>query len=148
MNPKPASDFTLKDQNGSYFTLSENIKKYTLLVFYPKDNSFVCTKQLCDYNENIGKFLNKDIQVVGINPGKQNSHSEFSGKYNFNFPLLSDYKGTVAKKYNASGILGGTKRKLVLINKEMNIIYENNIYSLFYKTAGDILNLKILKSAK
>ena len=144
---RKANDFTLKDQNGKYFTLSENKKNYTLLVFYPKDNSLVCTKQLCNYNENIESFLNKDIQVIGISPDSQNSHTEFSQKYNFKFPLLSD-DGTVFKMYGVSGPLGTVKRKLVLIDKEMNIIYEDTVLSLFYKKTSDILNRLVMRGIK
>lgn len=145
MIKRKAPDFTLKDQFGKYFTLSENNNKYTLLVFYPKDDSFVCTKQLCNYNENLDSFLNNDIQLVGINADSQNSHTEFSQKFEFKFPLLTDTDGKVSNQYGVSGILGTLKRKLVLIDKEMNIIYEDTLFSWFYKKAGDILNAEILK---
>ena len=58
MNAYPkAPDFTLLDQYGNEFKLSDNLNKKILLVFYPKDGSPVCTKQLCDYNENLENFL-------------------------------------------------------------------------------------------
>lgn len=145
MGYKKAPDFTLKDENGKYFTLSESESKYTLLVFYPEDDTRVCTKQLCNYNENIEQFLNNKIQVVGINPGSQNSHAEFSQKYNFKFPLLSDTGGLVSEEYGLVGLFGTVKRKLVLVDKEMNILYEDAVLSLFYKRADDLLNTLILK---
>ena len=146
MEYKKAPDFTLKDQNGKSFTLSENKDKYTLLVFYPKDESFVCTKQLCNYNENLDQFLDKNIKIIGISRDSQNSHTKFAEKHDFKFPLLSDEDGAVSKEYGISGVLGNAQRKLVLIAKEMNIIYEDNVFSLFYKKAGEILNEKIIKS--
>ena len=145
---KKAHDFTLKDQNGKHFTLSENKNNYTLLVFYPKDDSFVCTKQLCNYNENIEKFLSKNINVIGISTDTQNSHLKFSKKYDLKFPLLSDDEGKVSKLYDVKNLFGTTQRKLVLIDKEMNIIYENTVLSLFYKKAGDVLNTEITKNLK
>ena len=143
---RKARDFKLKDQNGKYFTLSENKNKYTLLVFYPKDDSSVCTKQLCNYNENIDKFLNKNIQVIGISTDLQNSHSSFSKKYDFKFPLLSDLDGSISKEYGFKGVFSSIKRKLVLIDKDMLIVYEDTVLSIFYKKAAAILNLKILKN--
>ena len=75
-----ADDFTLLDQDGKSFTLSENLGKKILLVFYPKDDSLVCTKQLCSYNNNFERFLEKGIQIVGISTDKITSHKSFHSK--------------------------------------------------------------------
>ena len=51
-----APDFSLKDQDGAEFILHENIKSPVVLIFYPADESLVCTKQLCDYDDHLDDF--------------------------------------------------------------------------------------------
>lgn len=135
-----ADDFTLLDQDGKSFTLSENLVKKILLVFYPKDDSLVCTKQLCSYNNNFERFLEKGIQVVGISTDKITSHKSFHSKHNFKFPILSDEDKEVSKKYNALNFLGMSQRKLFLISEDGFIINQNSVNPLFYKGTDFILN--------
>ncbi len=141
---KKAEDFTLPDQDGNEFTLSKYFGKKILLVFYPKDNTAVCTKQLCNYSENFDKFLESDIQVVGISIDSIESHKEFHKKQNLKFPILSDATKEVSKKYDAIGILGLAKRKLVLISEDGKLLNENYSIPLFYKDSDFILN-KLIK---
>ena len=87
-----APDFSLLDQDGNNFVLSKNLDKNVLLVFYPKDNSTVCTKQLKDYNDNLEKFIKADIKVVGIRVDNLRKHKLLASKLNINFPILVDTK--------------------------------------------------------
>lgn len=133
-------DFSLFDQDGNKFTLSENLGQKILLVFYPKDDSLVCTKQLCNYNENFDKFLEKGIKVIGISIDNIDEHKQFHSKYKLKFPILSDGQKEVSKKYDALGVLGLAKRKLVLISETGEIINENYSIPLLYKDFEYILN--------
>jgi thioredoxin-dependent peroxiredoxin len=136
-----APNFSLKDQNGSIFELYKNLDKKILLVFYPKDNSMVCTKQLADYNNNIEMFNQNDIRVIAINTNSVDSHLSFCDELKLNFPMLSDISKIVSRKYNAINILGINKRKLVLIDKNKKIIFEKVNPFFNYTGTEEIISL-------
>ncbi len=134
-----AENFRLKDESGRSFDLYENLDTRVLLVFYPKDNSPVCTRQLSDYTVNKGKFSAYHIKVVGINPDSAEQHQKFCGKAGLDFPLLADENKSVSRKFDALNMFGGTRRKLVLIGTDKKILFEKNIFPLFYLNAGQII---------
>ena len=138
-----APNFSLEDQNGNIFELYKNLDKKILLVFYPKDNSLVCTKQLADYNNNIEMFNQNDIRVIAINTNLIDSHLLFCDELKLNFPMLSDGSKVVSKKYDAINILGINKRKLVLVDKNKKIIFEK--VSSFFNYTGTKEIISLLK---
>ncbi len=141
-----APDFTLKDQNGKEFRLYDNLSNNVMLVFYPKDETLVCTKQLCSYNNEYEEFMRAGIQIVGVNMGDEESHKKFVDKNNFRFPLLADKNKEVSKIYNAVSITGLNKRKIIVIDKSRKVIYESSTLPIFYKGTSVILDkIKSLK---
>ena len=95
-----APDFTLKNQNGEEVTLSDfRGKKNVVLVFYPGDDTPVCTKQLNSYNHDLSEFVGLDAQIVAISPQDVASHEKFRSKYSLDFPLLADTEHTVTEAY-------------------------------------------------
>jgi peroxiredoxin len=141
-----APDFRLVDQHGEEFRLSENLSKRVMLVFYPKDESLVCTKQLCDYNNNLEEFRKQDIEVVGISIDDQLSHKKFADRYSLNFRILSDKAKVVSRKYEAMNILGLNKRKVILIDQNGIILYENTILPFLYQNAQNLLKKGVSES--
>ncbi len=141
-----AADFSLKDQDGNEFDLYENLDKKVLLVFYPKDNSLVCTKQLTNYKENEKLFDEYGIKIIGINIEDETSHGAFCRKIGADFPVLADVDKSVSKQFDAVNLLGINKRKLVLIGTDKRIIFEKSVLSVFYTKAEEIIkSLKELK---
>jgi peroxiredoxin Q/BCP len=86
-----APNFILKDENGNDFELYKNLDTQVLLVFYPKDNTLVCSTQLEDYNNNLDDFITNGIKVAGISTDSIESHSKFCNKLKLNFPLLENF---------------------------------------------------------
>ena len=70
--------------------------KPVVLVFYPGDDTPVCTKQLNSYNDGLEQFTELDAQVLGISAQDVDSHERFPGKHGFDFPLLADTDKAVA----------------------------------------------------
>ncbi len=136
-----AEDFTLKDQEGNEFNLYQNLDKKVLLVFYPKDNSPVCTKQLSNYGEFLNEFAKRDIKVVGINKDNCKSHKEFCSTIGNNITLLCDESKNVSKKFSALNIIGMNKRKLVLIGTDKRILLEESIFPVRYIDAEKIFEM-------
>lgn len=121
----PAPDFTLPDQNAVDHKLSDYLGQWVLIYFYPKDDTPGCTIEACSIQDNLPKFQDLKIKVLGISADSTSSHQKFAQKYGLNFTLLSDDKKEVIKKYEADGIF--TKRISYLINPQGQIFkaYEN-----------------------
>src|SRR5215813_4669762 len=120
----PAPDFTLPSTQGS-FTLSKALGKgAVLLVFYPGDDTPVCTKQLCNYRDNLDVFDGLGVQVVAINPQSESSHAKFAQKHALPFPVVADDGGNVTARYGAKGLFGMTKRALVLVGRDGRVKWQ------------------------
>lgn len=85
-----APDFTLQDQYGNYFSLSDFSVKRIVLYFYPKDNTPGCSRQACAFGAVYEEFKIRDVVVIGISKDSVASHHKFVQKYNLPFILLSD----------------------------------------------------------
>ena len=111
-----APQFTLQGTGDKTYSLSDFLGKPLVLVFYPGDNTPVCTKQLCSYNNEMSAFDSVGAQVVGISAQDVASHNEFSGKHGFSFPLLADVDKSVSKEYGILRPLGMPRRSVFVID--------------------------------
>src|SRR5436190_1944428 len=118
----PAPDFSIPDQNGSRVTLSALRGKNVVLVFYPADDTTVCTKQLCEFRDSWAQAQAANAGVVGVNQARGTRHESFRQKHSLPFPLLVDHGQEVARKYNAKG-LGVPRRTVYLIGPDGVIRY-------------------------
>ncbi len=116
-----APPFILPDENGDVFILNQNRTRYVVLVFYPGDDTAICTTQLCDLRDNWERVTARGATVVGINPGDAESHGKFKTKHSYPFPLLVDSGKRVAKSYNAGGLI--TRRTVYVVGKDGKIIF-------------------------
>lgn len=133
-----APDFTLPSTEGA-IRLSERLKtRAVLLVFYPGDDTPVCTKQLCDYRDHLSLFGDLGVDVLAVNPQSLESHERFAKKHGLSFPLLSDADRVVCRHYDAVGLLGMTKRALVLIGKDGTIRWRRSDLPIFRRTAEQL----------
>lgn len=140
MNLVKTENFILKDQYGNNFELYRNLDKNILLIFYPKDNSLVCSKQLRNYQLNIRKFNDAGILPVAVNIESIDSHKSFCEFKGIEFPVLSDNDKSVSKKFGALNLFSKNKRKLVLINKSGEVAYDKNIFTLDYVKTDEIIS--------
>src|SRR3979409_1174645 len=95
-----APDFELAGTDGT-FRLSDHRGERVVLLFYPGDNTTVCTKQFCSYRDRPEEFGTLGATVVGISSQDPDSHEAFVAKYSLNVPLLADVDKAVAKAYDA-----------------------------------------------
>ncbi len=118
-----APDFSLPDQDHKVTTLAEfRGSKNVVLVFYPRDNTPGCTKQLCNMRDEFNLFTHKDTVVLGINPQDAASHQKFANRHGFPFRLLVDRDKKVVSAYRCKGMLA-TKRTVYGIDKEGTIVF-------------------------
>src|SRR4051812_26229644 len=99
----PAPDFSVPDQDGGRVTLSALRGKNVVLVFYPADDTNICTKQLCEFRDRWPHAAVKNAVIFGVNPARSGAHQKFRDKYKFPFPLLIDEGQKIAKLYQADG---------------------------------------------
>jgi len=142
------SNFVLKDENGNDFDLYKNLENQVLLVFYPKDETPVCSSQLADYNQNLDNFIKQGVRVVGISTDSVGSHFNFCKKLKLNFPLLADVDKTVSKQFDAINFLGINKRLLVLIGSDKRVLWTDSTLSITYIKTEEILEKVKLSSIK
>src|SRR4029077_7747916 len=86
-----APDFKLKDQNEKLVFLRDFAhRKGVIIYFYPKDHTSGCTKEACNFRDNMDRFIALNVQVLGVNVDNSRSHLTFSNKHHLNFLLLAD----------------------------------------------------------
>lgn len=133
-----APDFTLPAAAGEVSLSKLLAKGAVLLVFYPGDDTPVCTRQLCNYRDNLGVFGELGVQVVAINPQSLESHRGFADKHKLPFPILADAGGRVCRQYGALNFLGMAKRALVLIGTDGRIRWRRTDLPIFHQSAEDV----------
>src|SRR3972149_7529915 len=118
-----APHFETVDQNENKIRLSYFKGKKVVLYFYPKDNTPGCTKEACNFRDEISLIKKKGAVVLGVSIDGLDSHKRFSEKYSLNFPLLVDNKKEICRKYQTLkfGLL--SKRITYIIDEEGDVEY-------------------------
>ena len=98
-----APDFTLPDQHGRPWSLSEHRGTPVVLYFYPRNNTSGCTSQACDVRDHWAAFEDRGTPVVGISPDSVASHHGFADSHELPHTLLADPERTVLETYGAWG---------------------------------------------
>jgi len=118
----PAPDFALPGTDGTPeghrdYRLSELAGRPVVLVFYPGDNTPVCTRQLNSYTADVNAFREVDAQVLAISPQSVESHDAFSADQGgFAFPLLADVDKSVGRLYGILGPVGFYRRSIFVVD--------------------------------
>src|SRR3954471_23193961 len=103
----PAPDFTLKDANGDNWRLSDHRGKVVVLLFYPGDETPICTRQMCSVRDRWDDYQATGAEVVGISSDSGDSHRKFSEHHNLPLRLLSDADAKVSTLYGARSVIPG-----------------------------------------
>lgn len=78
------------DNDGNLLTSDDFLGSVTVVFFYLKDNTPVCTQEVCDFRDAVNELKARGVAVVGISPDSVASHLQFNKKHNLNFSLISD----------------------------------------------------------
>ncbi|HZI19403.1 MAG TPA: peroxiredoxin [Pyrinomonadaceae bacterium] len=111
----PAPDFTLKDKDGRDWRLSDYRGRVVVLLFYPGDETPVCTRQLCSVRDRWEEYAETGAEVVGVSTDSVESHRRFAESRGLPLKLLSDPSGEVARAYGASSWLPGRAARAVVV---------------------------------
>ncbi|MCL5009716.1 MAG: peroxiredoxin [Candidatus Parvarchaeota archaeon] len=115
-------EFSLSDDSGNIVNNSSLTGNVNVVYFYPKDMTPGCTKEACDFKDNMEKFKTAGISVYGISTDSIESHKKFKDKHGLNFSLLSDKDKVLVDKLGIKSIVGSAKRVTFLVDKNGSII--------------------------
>jgi peroxiredoxin Q/BCP len=97
----PAPEVALPDATGTVHRLSDQRGRWTILYFYPKDDTPGCTVEACEFRDANATITERGADVWGISPQGAQSKAAFSDKFDLPFPLLADEAHEVAEAYGA-----------------------------------------------
>src|SRR5271165_1182228 len=133
-----APDFELAGTDGP-FRLADHRGERVVLLFYPGDNTVVCTKQFCSYRDRADDFAALEATVVGISSQDLASHEQFAAKHALNVPLLADVDKEVAKAYSAFSSRLGTKRAVIVIDEQGIVRHRHDhLLGLDYQSVDEL----------
>jgi thioredoxin-dependent peroxiredoxin len=113
-----APDFAMKDSKGKVSRLSElRGKKSVVAYFYPKDFTPGCTTEAIEFTKDYEKFKNAEIEIVGISPDTEESHTKFRDKMGIPYQLVSDTEKDVSRKYGVYGLKKFMGREYMGVNR-------------------------------
>jgi peroxiredoxin Q/BCP len=92
-----------------------DLKKPTILYFYPKDDTPGCTVEACEFRDSLSQFAKAGVQVVGISTDTADSHQKFVEKYKLNFKLVPDPDKAISQRYGVLAEKGYANRVTYLI---------------------------------
>lgn len=142
-----APDFTLPGSDGTVegrrdYTLSKHRGDVVVLVFYPGDNTLVCTRQLNTYTADIDAFESVGAKLLAISPQSVESHEGFiSDQGGFAFPLLADGDKAVGRDYGVLGPVGFYRRSVFVIDAEGVIRYRHRgVAGINFRPTAELIN--------
>jgi peroxiredoxin Q/BCP len=127
--PRPAvgeraPDFTLPGPGGASVQLADLLRKgATVLFFYPRDETSVCTAEACGFRDAYPSFQSAGAEVVGMSRDDVASHARFAAHHRLPFVLLSDPTGEVHARYGVESRLGGLlKDRVTFVIDRLGIV--------------------------
>jgi thioredoxin-dependent peroxiredoxin len=134
-----APDFELEGTHGA-FKLSDHRGERVLLLFYPGDETTVCTKQFCSYRDDAESFGALGVTAVGISGKDLDSKRQFTEKNDLNVPLLADPDFEVAKVYDAySSLAKMAKRSVIIVDEQGRVAHRHDhAIGLDFQTVADL----------
>jgi peroxiredoxin Q/BCP len=119
-----APDFELQGTDGP-FRLSDHRGERVLLLFYPGDETPVCTRQFCSYRDRADDMASLDAVVVGISSQSLDSHERFRDHHGLTVPLLADEDKSIAKSFGVTVPGMGTRRATFVIDEDGVVRYRH-----------------------
>ena len=144
----PAPDFSLLDGHGQQWRLSDQRGKVVVLLFYPGDETPVCTRQMCSVRDRWEDYVATGAEVVGISSDSVESHRKFAEHHNLPLRLLSDPEARVSHLYGARSLIPGKVARSVFVIDASGIIRHRDIRPLGIFRPKDDATLGAIKAAQ
>lgn len=143
-----APDFSLPDNTGHPWRLAEQRGKIVVLLFYPGDETPICTRQLCSVRDRWADYVATGAEVVGISTNSVQSHIDFAKHHNLPLRLLSDEGGVIANLYGARSLIPGKVARSVFVIDPKGILRHIDVRPLGLFRPKDDSILQAIQAAK
>jgi thioredoxin-dependent peroxiredoxin len=144
----PAPDFSLKDGSGNDWRLSDHRGKVVVLLFYPGDETPICTRQMCSVRDRWDDYLATGAEVVGISSDSIDSHRKFAEHHNLPLRLLSDSDGAVSNLYGARSLIPGKVARSVFVIDAQGILRYSDVRPLGLFKPKDDATIAAIRAAQ
>ena len=137
-----APEFSLPDGNGNEWKLSDHRGKVAVLLFYPGDETPICTRQMCSVRDRWEDYVATGAEVVGISKDSIESHKKFAEHHDLPLRLLSDVGGEVANLYGAQSLIPGKVARSVFVIDASGVVRYRDVrpLGLFRPKDDDLIN--------
>jgi len=144
-----APDFTLPDQDGREVSLQDFAGKQVVVYFYPRDDTPGCTKEACQFNDNLAAFDKAKVPILGISADPAEKHRKFREKYDLKITLLTDADHAVGEAFGAWGekTMYG-KKAIGVIRSTFLISADGTIARAWYHVKADGHAAKVLEEVQ
>ena len=145
---EPAPDFSLLDGDGKQWRLSDHRGQVVVLLFYPGDETPVCTRQMCSVRDRWDDYMATGAEVVGISSDSVESHRKFAEHHKLPLRLLSDANGDVSRLYGARSLIPGKVARSVFVIDAKGILRHSDIRPLGLFKPKDDETIAAIKAAQ
>ncbi len=145
---QPAPDFTLPDGDGRQWRLSDRRGRVVVLLFYPGDETPVCTRQLCSVRDRWEDYEGTGAEVVGISTDSVESHRKFRENRRLPLTLLSDPEGRVIAAYGVRSWLPGRAARAVFVIDAGGVVSYRKVEPLSLFRPKDDETLAAIRAAE
>lgn len=135
-----APDFILQDTEGKPWRLSEKRGQVVALLFYPQNETLVCTKQMCSVRDHWAEYLETGAAIIGISDGTMESHSLFAKHHSLPLPLLADTGNEVTKMFSHHWWMPAKlTRAIVVIDTKGKVISRQVMFRAFRPNDDEVI---------
>jgi peroxiredoxin Q/BCP len=145
---EPVPDFTLKDGDAREWSLTDQRGKVVVLLFYPGDETPVCTRQMCSVRDRWADYQATGAEVVGISSDSVDSHRKFAEHHDLPLRLLSDADGQVSKLYGARSLVPGKVARSVFVIDANGILRYQDVRPLGLLKPKDNVIISAIREAQ
>ena len=145
---EPAPDFALPDGDGKQWRLLDHRGQVVVLLFYPGDETPICTRQMCSVRDRWDDYVATGAEVVGISTDSVESHRKFADHHELPLRLLSDADGGVSKLYGARSLIPGKVARSVFVIDANGIVRHSDIRPLGLFKPKDDETISAIKAAQ
>src|SRR6266403_2717530 len=143
-----APDITLSDSDDKQWRLSDQRGKVVVLLFYPGDETPICTRQLCSVRDRWQDYLATGAEVVGISSDSIESHKKFAEHHDLPLRLLADSDGQTSNLYGARSLIPGKVARSVFVIDAQGILRYSDVRPLGLFRPKDDTTIEAIKAAQ
>lgn len=150
-NPREGSaapDFALTDSDGAIWRLSDHRGKVVVLLFYPGDETPICTRQMCSVRDRWEDYAATGAEVVGISTNSVESHKSFAEHHDLPLRLLADLDRKIADMYGAQSLIPGKVARSVFVIDRDGVITYRDVRPLGLFRPKDDDTIQAIKAAQ